>query len=71
MLLIAGFSTFRAVRKLRTPVWLSAIFGLDRRHRAIGLAWQLEQLGSGVIHCWHRTGAGSSNHLWINGWSDE
>lgn len=28
MLLIAAFSTFRAARNLRTPVWVSSVFGL-------------------------------------------
>jgi general nucleoside transport system permease protein len=28
MLLLAGFSTFRAVRNLRTPIWVSSIYGL-------------------------------------------
>jgi general nucleoside transport system permease protein len=28
LLLFAGYSTFRAVRNLRTPIWVSSIFGL-------------------------------------------
>jgi simple sugar transport system permease protein len=28
MLLLAGFSTLRAIRNLRTPIWISSIFGL-------------------------------------------
>jgi general nucleoside transport system permease protein len=43
MLLVAAFSTFRAVRNLRTPVWVSSIYGL------IGVIALLGWLATGAV----------------------